>query len=75
MKNTNEPIISQELWDGVREMEQSISHGKRKISDYVANLIGLIYCHDCGIKVCLAWNDITNGSKKKPRKDIRHNYK
>ena len=29
---------------------------------------------DCGNKVRLAWNNTTNGSKKKPRKYLRHNY-
>ena len=74
VENTHEPIISQELWDRVREMEQSVSQGKRNSSGYVANLSGLIYCQDCGNKVRLAWNNTTNGSKKKPRKYLRHNY-
>ena len=42
VKNTHEPIVSQELWDRVREMEQSVSQGKRNSSGYVANLSGLI---------------------------------
>ena len=74
VKNTHEPIVSQELWDRVREMEQSVSQGKRNSCGYVASLSGLIYCQDCGNKVRLAWNNTTNGSKKKPRKYIRHNY-
>ena len=74
VKNTHEAIVSQELWDRVREMEQSVSQGKRNSSGYVANLSGLIYCQDCGNKVRLAWNNTTNGSKKKPRKYLRHNY-
>ena len=74
VKNTHEAIVSQELWDKVREIEQSVSQGKRNSSGYVANLSGLIYCQDCGNKVRLAWNNTTNGSKKKPRKYLRHNY-
>lgn len=74
VKNTHEPIVSQELWDRVREIEQSVSQGKRNSSGYVANLSSLIYCQDCGNKVRLAWNNTTNGSKKKPRKYLRHNY-
>ena len=54
VKNTHEPIVCQELWDRVREMEQSVSQGKRNSSGYVANLSGLIYCQDCGNKVRLA---------------------
>lgn len=55
VKNTHEAIVSQELWDRVREMEQSVSQGKRKrnSSGYVANLSGLIYCQDCGKKSAL----------------------
>lgn len=64
VKDTHEAIVSQKLWDRVCEMERSVSHGKRKSSGYVANLSGLIYCQDCGNKVCLAWNNTTNGSKK-----------
>lgn len=73
VKNTHESIVSQELWDRVREMEQSVSQDKCNSSGYVANLSGLIYCQDCGNKVRFAWNNTTNGSKK-PRKYIRHNY-
>ena len=73
VKNTHESIVSQELWDRVYEMEQSVSQGKRNSSGYVANLSGLICCQDCGNKVRFAWNNTTNGSKK-PRKYIRHNY-
>lgn len=32
VKNTHEAIVSQELWDRVREMEQSVSQGKRNSS-------------------------------------------
>lgn len=42
VKNTHESIVSQELWDRVCEMEQSVSQGKRNSSGYVANLSGLI---------------------------------
>lgn len=74
VKNTHEAVVPQQLWDRVREMEQSVSQGKRNSSGYVANLSGLIYCQDCGNKVRLAWNNTTSGSKKKPRKYIHHNY-
>ena len=74
VKNTHEPIVSQELWDRVREVERSVAQGKRTSTGFVANLSGLIYCQDCGNKVRLAWNNTTNGSKKKPRKYVRHNY-
>ena len=35
VKNTHEAIVSQELWDRVREMEQSVSQGKRNSDGYV----------------------------------------
>ena len=38
VKNTHEAIVSQKLWDRVREMEQSVSQGKRNSDGYVANL-------------------------------------
>ena len=57
VKNTHEAIVSQELWDRVREMEQSVAQGKRNGSGYVANLSGLIYCQDYGNKVRLCWKE------------------
>lgn len=73
VKNTHEPIISQELWDKCREMEQSVSQGKRNSVGFVANLSGLIYCADCGNKVRLAWNN-TRHQRGGPRLYYRHNY-
>ena len=73
VKNTHEPIVSQELWDRVREMEQSVSQGKRNSDGYVANLSGLIYCQDCGNKVRLCWNN-TRHQRGGPREFYRHNF-
>lgn len=73
VKNTHEPIISQELWDKCREMEQSVSQGKRNSDGFVSNLSGLIYCADCGNKVRLAWNN-TRHQRGGPRLYYRHNY-
>lgn len=73
VKNTHEPIISQELWDKCREMEQSVSQGKRNSDGFVANLSGLIYCADCGNKVRLAWNN-TRHQRGGSRLYYRHNY-
>ena len=33
-----------------------------------------MYCADCSEKLRLGWNNTTVGSKKKPRKYLRHNY-
>ena len=72
--NTHEPIISQEIWDKVREIEKSVSQGKKTKKGETMPLSGLMFCADCGEKMRLCTNNTTNGSKKKPRKYIRHNY-
>lgn len=74
IKNTHEALVSQELWDKVREVEVSVSQGKRDKHGIVMPLNGLMFCADCGGKMRLMYNNTTNGSKKKPRKYIRHNY-
>ena len=74
IENTHEPLVSQEMWDKCREMEESVSQGKRTKTGFVAALSGLMFCADCGEKMRLGWNNTTNGSKKKPRKYMRHNF-
>ena len=48
--NTHEAIVSQELWDKCREMEASVSQGKKNRTGFVNLLSGLVYCADCGTK-------------------------
>lgn len=74
IENTHEPLVSQEIWDKCREVEASVSQGKKTATGFVAPLSGLMFCADCGGKMRLSWNNTTNGSKKKPRKYIRHNF-
>ena len=74
IKNNHEPIITQEIWDKVREVEASVSQGKRDKKGITAPLSGLMYCADCGFKMRLCTNNTTAGSKKKPRKYYRQNY-
>ena len=74
IKNTHEPLVSQEMWDKCREMDNSVSQGKRDKHGEIMPLSGLMYCADCGEKMRLGWNNTTTGSKKKPRKYLRHNY-
>ena len=73
VKNTHEPIVSQELWDRVREVERSVAQGKRTSTGFVANLSGLIYCQDCGNKVRFCWNN-TRHQRGGPREFYRHNF-
>ena len=73
-ENSHEPIISQELWDKVKEIESSVSRGKCSKMHETTPLSGLMFCADCGEKMRLCTNNTTNGSKKLPRKYIRHNY-
>ena len=72
--NTHEAIISRELWDKVREVEASVSQGKKTKRGTVDPLSGLMFCSDCGEKMRLMYNNTTNGSKKKPLIYIRQNY-
>lgn len=50
-ENNHEPIISQELWDKVREVDESVSQGKSTKEGVVLPLSGLCYCADCGAKM------------------------
>lgn len=51
--NTHEPIISQELWDRVREREKSVAQGRKTATGYTHPLSGFLYCADCGCKMKL----------------------
>ena len=74
IKNTHEPLVSQEIWDKCREVERSVSQGKKTKRGIVMPLSGLMFCADCGQKMRLGWNNTTTGSKKKPRKYVRQYY-
>ena len=51
--NTHPPIISQELWDKVRERENSVAQGRKTKTGYTHPLSGFLYCADCGCKMKL----------------------
>lgn len=55
VEHNHEPIISQELWDKVRELDDSVSKGKRNSSGKVALFSGMLYCQDCGYKMKKTW--------------------
>ncbi|MBR6336422.1 MAG: recombinase family protein, partial [Ruminococcus sp.] len=51
IENNHEPIISQELWYKVREIEDSVSTGKQTKKGVTMPLSGLGYYADCGTKM------------------------
>ncbi len=71
--NTHEAIVSQELWDKCREMEASVSQGKKNRTGFVNPLSGLVYCADCGTKMHIKYNN-TRHSRKGPRVYYRENF-
>lgn len=50
-ENHHEAIITKELWDKVRELEDSVSTGKCTKTGEVKPLSGLCYCSTCGTKM------------------------
>ncbi|MBQ6555219.1 MAG: recombinase family protein, partial [Firmicutes bacterium] len=60
IENAHEPIISQELWDKVREVENSVSQGKRTKLGDITPLSGLMYCEDCGDKMHVSNSNIND---------------
>ena len=53
VKNTHEPIITQELWDKVREVEKSVAQGRKTKRGYTHPLSGFLFCADCDGKMKL----------------------
>lgn len=52
-QNAHEPIITQELWERVRETGNCVSRGKVDKSNRIHALSGLLVCADCGKKLKL----------------------
>lgn len=61
--NTHEPIVSQELWDKVRDREKSVAQGKKTKSGLTHPLSGFLFCADCGCKMKMR----TFGRKSLPK--------
>ena len=61
VKNTHEAIISQELWDKVREVEKSVAQGKKTKRGYTHPLSGFLFCADCGGKMKLNYINRNEG--------------
>ncbi len=72
--NTHEAIVTQELWDKCREMEASVSQGKKTKRGITLPLSSLVFCCDCGSKMHSGWNN-TRHSRKGPRIHYRENFK
>ena len=53
VRNTHEAIITQELWDKVREVEKSVAQGRKTKRGYTHPLSGFLFCTDCGGKMKL----------------------
>ena len=51
VRNTHEAIITQELWDKVREVEKSVAQGRKTKRGYTHPLSGFLFCADCGGKM------------------------
>lgn len=52
-ENAHSAIISKELWNRVREVERSVSQGKKTRKGYTHPFSGLMFCADCGGKMKL----------------------
>lgn len=51
--NTHPAIISQDLWDKVREREKSVAQGRKTATGYTHPLSGFLFCAYCGCKMKL----------------------
>ena len=67
-ENTQEPIISQELWDKCQEVDRCASHGKIMKKGIVLPLNSMMFCPDCGAKMKL------NGHAKKKDGSVNYFY-
>ena len=61
--NTHPPIISQELWDRVREREKSVAQGRKTKVGYTHPLSGFLFCADCGNKMKLCSSVSRKGTR------------
>ena len=62
VEHNHEPIIPKELWDKVREYDESVSRGKKDHSGKMSVFSGMLYCHDCGYKMKQVWINREKGS-------------
>ena len=60
VENNHEPIISRELWNKCKEVEEAVSRGKRDKKGKTHPLSGMMYCVDCGHKMTLRGGNTFN---------------
>lgn len=51
VQNNHEPVISEELWNKIRDIENSFIRGKRTKKGVTLALSGFCYCADCNNKM------------------------
>lgn len=59
--NTHEPLITQDMWDRCREIDQERSVGRRTKDGDTKPLSALIYCADCGFRMKFSRNQKMRG--------------
>lgn len=60
-ENAHEPIISQELWDKVQTVNNSVSRGKADKDNTVHAMSGMLVCADCGSKMKIKYTPRKEG--------------
>lgn len=60
-ENAHESIISQELWDKVQTVNNSVSRGKADKANNVHIMSGLLVCADCGSKMKIKYTHRKGG--------------
>ena len=50
IKNSHDPLITQEIWDKCREVDASVSQGKKTKKGETMPLSGFLFCAECGTR-------------------------
>lgn len=48
VENTHEPLVSQEVWDAVQQLDNHQSKGRSDSNGKLSLFAGVLYCMDCG---------------------------
>lgn len=60
--NTHEPIITQNMWDRCREIDNERAIGRRTKTGETKPLCALMYCADCGFRMKFSYNSKMRGT-------------